>query len=257
MGLAEKPLQLNIASKDGKVFLGNDYITLKDETVTTYKTSALDDFIAYLDPVKDEVYYSETQLTGIVKGKKSYVDTYAKAICSISKTPILQYLIKVNHDKMPMEKFEEFLIVTRKYLTGTESLMLLDMLNNFSCEKVKKYKRQKDHQGNYSLNVQTEAGQNDVDLPKKLRFSLPIIQHIDHQEEISFDFFFSWNEVDMAPKMVFQLRNIDLENMVEQAIKNTIRTALANRKIDHRYGLFEVIPQTNEWELHKNELVIS
>lgn len=256
MALADKPLQLNIASKDGKVFMGNDIITLKDETVTTYKTSALDDFIAYLDPLKDEVYYSETELIGVTKSKKTYVDTKAKAVCAISKTPILQYLIKNNHEKMPMEKFEEFLVVARKYLTGEESLMLLDMINNFSCEKVKKYKKQKDHQGNYSLNVTTEAGQNDVDLPKKLRFSLPIIKHIDHQEEISFDFFFSWNEIDMVPKMVFQLRNIDLENMVEQAIKSTIRTALANRKIDHRYGSFEVIPQTNSWELHKNELVI-
>jgi len=254
--VSDKPIQINVESKNGKVFLGNDILTLKDETVTQYNTSALDDFISYLDPKTDEVYYSENELVGVEKGKKTFVQTNMKATCKISKTEILLFLMKYNHVKMKMADFEEFLLVARNYLTGDDSLSLLDIVNNFSVNKVKKAVRQKDQMGNYTFSVTSEAGQNDISLPKQLVFNIPIVQHIEHKERLVFDFFFTMKENDMAMEFFFQLRNIDLVNAIENNIRSTIRKTLADKKIDHKYGTFKVIPQTDEWQIKKNELVI-
>jgi hypothetical protein len=249
-------LKVNVTSADGQVLLGNQILVLEDNTVSTFSTSSIDDFLKDMEP-NTIVYHTVSELEAYYDEEATYNKAKPIAKCSIKKTGILNFLEKMNDKKMDLADFDKFLRVVRNYLTGANSLQLMDILTNFQIKKSKSISRQQDHQGNYSYCVVSEKGKDDFEFPKSISFSIPIIQNITTKIDLAFDFFFSWEEADGGNIVLsFRIQNIDLADIIEQNIKEIICAKLTEAKITNYFGTYAVIPQTNAWSLHRNELVI-
>ena len=257
--MEQKPISINVDAKDGqaKVILGNEMIPLVDKTATTFKTTALPHFIAYLIAQDSpKIFYGVDSLSAYKSLDAKFTDTLPIATCDIKKTNIIKFLIDSNNQKMNLEQFEEFLRTTRSFLRGSDTTKLLDILDNLNICKVKTIKRQKDNSGNYSYAFSSDKGMNDYEFPKQISFKVPVIRELTNELELTFDFFFSYSDAHDSPILKFQIRSIDLNEIVDEFIKGAIETALLESALWCKFGSFTVTPQTDKWNHERNDLII-
>jgi hypothetical protein len=251
----EKLLNVTVP-ENGVVNIGNQMYKVADKTKATFKTTSIKDFVEYIDPKTDFVFYTEKQLIAHTTLAPSYTDK-TKAECSLGFTDLLVRLINDNGKKKSLVEFEELLTITRNSLTGSGSIKLLDILENLTVSKVKTISRQKDNVGNYSFAVSSEKGRHDFTFPKTIKLSVPVLKNIESMHDFQFDFFLTWVETGSDPQLYFQIKNIQLGTEIEAAVIEIITKHLKAAKVANcKFGTFEVFPQTDDWENKKNELVI-
>lgn len=257
----EKPLSISILPNvDGKaeISLGSQYIELKDETTGKFDTASLADFVAYLqdNKPKSQVFYHDLTLAAFDSVEPKITDKQI-AGCSLSYSSILSVLMNANGTKMALNDFETFLRTVRNYLTGAESIKLLDILENINIQKVKTVSRQQDNQGNYAITMTSEKGKNDHRFPKAVKFEVPLLKHSPIKSVFVFDFFFTWKDLDDGSvQMFFLLKNIDFDEQFETTIAEYISSVLSKSKLSHKQGRFTINTGTDVWKYHKNEAVL-
>ena len=255
----ENEPRLNItASGDKPILLGNHIIQLADKTASTFTTRQVEDFLAYCKEIgAARVFYGAVQMFAFKNLQPSFTESHPIAVCNLSKTPILKYLIEHNGTKMDLEAFEEYLRTVRRYLKGDNAVKLLNILDNVQISKVKTVSRQKDHAGNFSYQFSSESGKNDVEFPKQISLFIPIIMGSKQTHEIALDFFFTWSEDDGVPELKFQLRDIELLEKVEEILIAEVKELISASGLWSKFGSYTVIQQTDRWSMEENQLTIS
>lgn len=257
----EKPLSISILPNvDGKaeISLGSQYIELEDTTTGKFDTESLPAFISYLQDnyPKSHVFYNGLSL-GAFENIAPKITDKSIASCALECSGIIKVLIGANDSKMDLNQFENFLRTARNYLTGADSIKLLDILENITIQKVKTCSRQQDNQGNYAITMTSEKGKNDHRFPKVVKFEVPLLRHSPAKSVFVFDFFFTWNDQpDGTVKMYFLLKNIDFDEQLDSEIAEYISGVLAKSKLNNKQGSFTITTGTNIWKYHKNEAVL-
>ena len=252
-------IKINVTNKPGeKVLVGGDFHVLTDETRGVLQTNNLQDFISFVknQVVANRVFYHN-------KGAQAFASLVPKfhdlpvAACVFEEPEIVKYLRSVQKNKMDTNGFDDFLRSVQKYLTGADTMKIMDFLNNVQISKVKTVQRQTDHRGNFAYSVKTEKGQGDFEFPKQIKFSIPLVQGLKINQDIVFDFFFTWEEVDETVGFTFQIKNIDFEEIIKEAIGETVKQVLLAEGLNITYGLYEIKPMTNDWTYKSNPLLIN
>jgi hypothetical protein len=256
----EQPLFNITSDKDGKVLVGNDFHVLEDQSLGIFKTEYLNHFIDYVISTKSgtlsKVYYTTEGCEAFddIEVKKN---TEPTAICRFEKTRILAYVAGIEGQKMNLGKFEEFLRTTRNYLSADSARKFIDFTDNVQISKVKTIKRQKDNQGNFAYSFTSEKGAGDFIFPKQVSFTVPLLVGLQAMRELNFDFYFEWQEIQETPNLLFTLKNIRLNEIIEEAILEIIEEKLSAPFVYAKNGSFDIVAKTDEWKYKRNPLEIS
>jgi len=248
--------QVVVNAKGDKVLIGSDFHILETNTEKTFKTSNMAHFIKYLqDRGKDEtIYYSLNRcisFTGTDYNRK----TKPTAECSLTLSSIYNYLQNINGQKMDLIMFEKFLKTVKPYMTGSESLKLLDFVNNFQITKTKTIKKSKDNRGNFKHCFATEAGKDDYVFPEKIKVRIPVFaDNTDCDYDFEFDFFFSYKEYDGEYSLYFEIQDIEFSEKVEHEQIAFISNMLNDAKLIAFFGNMEIITTDDAWKYKENSV---
>jgi hypothetical protein len=252
-------LHLNVVAADGKtpamVLLGNAFHELKDQTVAQYNTDSLNDFIEYVKSQvlpKSTIYFSEDTVALYPENIDRH--THAIARCELSESSYLRLVQSKINSKIGIGQMDDFLSTFRDKI-NKDGVELLDKVRDFKVSKVTTIQRQKLQTGDYMYNVKREgAGQGDVQFPEKVVFTVPLFENLDDTIEIEAEVWFDYEEAANGPVCSFMLRNLDIDNHVAQAKKDTVLDALEQIKIPKYWGSIEKHVQDNGWMYKENKL---
>lgn len=248
-------IQVNATGE--KVQVNGEIIRLTDKTCSTFSTTAIMAFIAFITFKKQNVEcFVDTK--GVEAFIKKAADFFTKPFATFSYKihPIVQVLKNANGHKMDSAGFEKFIRLMRSFMTGEGAVQLRDFSTNMNIQKVKTITRQKDHQGNYSYGVVSEAGKNDFAAPKSVLFKIPLVADIPESYEFEMDFFISITETESGPKVDFEFNRPLLDYEIDQTILGSVQKAIQAAGFDAYLGSNKIYSETDERLMKNNPVII-
>ena len=253
---------LQLADKEQTLRLGADVIRLGDFTSQEFVTTDIEDFLSYVQGLRDTPTASRAVIEYDQNSVKYWASRYPEmprdekplATCKLTSSARLQALQNINGRNVTRDDLESFL---RKLADNLDSAGrdLLDSIMDFNVSKVTKIKRSKQPNGNYHYSVTKEsAGSDDFVPPKKLSFTVPVFDGIDTDYKFTFEFGFDYVEADGLVALKFKLENLNLDEAIFKARKAIIKTFLESvSEIPAYWGSRVVHLATDEWSFKRNE----
>ena len=244
--MSENKIVVNAAGE--KILFGKNIINLEDQTSETFRTNslfALDEYLKgklstiFADGNKIEVFDTK-QITDV------FYNIQPIALCDLKLSAPIQILKQNNKRPMQLQEFIDFLRSIKKY-AATDTLQLMDALNDLRIKKIIDVQHSTDNRGNFDIHIKAEKGPSDYKFPESIRFIIPLFDVQDGlQTELPFDLYFSWSMEEASAKLIFKIINYDLDVDIDTAVRKVTKDVLTNDKWKLNYGLFLINKKTNE-----------
>ncbi|MEO7778488.1 MAG: hypothetical protein ABIY63_13230 [Fibrobacteria bacterium] len=238
------------AGPTGSLSIGNQVITLSDDSRKEFKT---DNLLAFESFVKGregeaEIYYSAQQVSLVpTKADKNFK---ALAVCILQDSQPLAALSRNVNTELGILDFEKLLTKLRKYAVGSH-LTVLSNLRAFSVAKKQTYERIVDNGGNFKMLIQRESAQGDWTPPAKLGFKVPIFTYLEETVEVEFDLIFTITDAG-APE--FRLENLMFaEELLERRVEVLDARLGAVATCPKYWGMYVNHPQDDSWKFRENK----
>lgn len=244
--MSENKVVINASGE--KILFGKNIINLEDQTSETFKTNSLLALAEYLkdknctifaDGNKIEVY-DTPNLQAI------FYNLHPIALCDLKGSAQIQILRQSNKRPMQLQEFIDFLRSIKKY-AATDTLQLMDALNDLRIKKIIDIQHSTDNRGNFDLHIKADKGASDYKFPESISFIIPLFDIQDGlQIKLSFDLYFNWSMEEATAKLIFKLINYDFDVDVDTEVRKVTKQVLTNENWKLNYGLFVINKKTNE-----------
>jgi hypothetical protein len=259
-----------VVAKDGVAKIGNDILTLRDESTITFKTTSMDAFLQYLGKmnsithatdaigkvVKTEdkmraVFYDNTRVS-VCSTTPSYRNC-SDAVCTMEMHPLLKRIMNIVNKEISITVLDEFLYEMRADgdLAANE---VYDRLQKFQVKKAISVTREKDRAGNYICSVECQDKEGTREFPPKIGFTVPVFQHSQESIIVNVDFYIMPIEVKDGIEIRFCLKDPLISEIVEARGKEIIETILEGVPLPRYFGNLETFAQTDIWRYKENKL---
>lgn len=249
---------INISAKNDSVTVltGKDVQILEDHSNFTMKTDDPTAFLSFCSRILDkeasapkEVFFSLDHISLVDVDRDRY--TIPRANCAIRRSELLMLLQNSINKAYSLGDFEEFLFTMKPFLCK-EAKNLYAYVRNFKMSKISAITRELDNQGNYNYSVTRKKGgaENDVTIPEKITFTLPVIDNCDselNEYNFSVDLFFSWIDTEDGASAFFTMKNPLFKQVIQQATRTVIESTLAELHCPRTWGHLDLVTKTNEW----------
>ena len=246
-------LELHVNTENEKLLIGADYITLDDESTSTFETDDIAEFINYVkDDGSDIVIYYSINAVEAYRDTGIYKHTKPLAVYMIVYSDVLDIARGINRQKINLETAQTTLRRLTKYL-DKKGLALKDQLENLKIRKILNVDVKKDNQGNFLYSVEQSAGKNDYIFPESIDVSVPLFNFNDVKINITLDFFFRHKVLDAEVSVSVTFENIELFDNIKREIRKFLKKQLSSFKKVY-YGECVITRQDNSWQYKENKL---
>jgi hypothetical protein len=247
-----------VVAKDGQALIGSHFHTLEDKSCNEFVTESINDLATYIKDTAgkvvifydDDVVTAMPEMCALPQTESRYLRPVA--VCNLLKTSYFKQLKNALGKDMGIVEFERFMTVFRNN-AGTDGKALLDNIRDFRVSKVVSVDRKKDNRGNVVFGYRREsAGTDDFQPPEKIKFFIPVYEHIDDKGFFGCDFIFDYKEVGDSVQLVFRLENLNWEDEAAKACEGIIKDALAKIEVPKYRGKVVLHEATDAWKYKSN-----
>jgi uncharacterized protein YfdQ (DUF2303 family) len=181
-------------------------------------------------------------------------DPYAEL--ELQETIPLAMIRDINGATKSLAMFESWLNDMKPFL-GEGALDMLGRLKDFQVNKITKMERKKERNGNYHFLIsKASAEKEDFEPPETLIFKVPVFEHLDHEMDITFEFWFDFSLTDDGPSVTFKLFNPLLREAILKRQKEIMVKELkdVNEDISRFWGNAVTIERTDSWKYKQNTI---
>lgn len=248
----EQKMHVNVASKDGEILFGNHFHELLDETGATFVTDDLNAFVRYMrEKAKYVCYHTNENVQALPPAVDHATVPYAE--CKVRPTWLVRDVLHIVSNWHTINNLERALRPLRNYLCPA-GRSLLHNLSDFTVNKVLNYRRYRDHQGNYEVQVKRSAGTDDVQIPGTITLTLPIVQWCEESREIELDVEFQVSDSEEKPTMQFMLRNPALNDALIRHTAEIVESRLDELGVPTYRGHCLIVKQDDSWRYQPNKV---
>jgi len=249
----EKRLTVVNNTKEGKteVLTGSSFHVLEGKAETQFNTNIISEFVRCVETLEGVcVYYDESSLVAFPNDLE--YDEREAAKCKLENSLKLNTIISYTNQNVKLKDFEEFLLSMKKSM-DKNGMDLLDKVKSFKISKTTEIVRQKDHAGNYIFSVKREnAGKEDVVFPETISFEVLLFKYHDYTIHLEFDVYFDFVQADDNVVILFNLRNYELDDFIQDRKKTVLMEEIKAIKHPYYWGELKTLSKTDQWKYLSN-----